>query len=157
MRLGRHGNIVLCGQAKSCGTTGLGVAFHHYQFGDKPVHGQVVEQSFVNPETERPGIIQAWLEDVRVFGQHILPVGRPVISPSVISKQTVDHLGPAVLGRVLQKDCNLRLAGNHADCVQGDPPQELKVLSLVGGYNFSGFRIGGTFTNPLGDQFAFGL
>ena len=45
----------------------------------------------MQPQTERPGVIEVGLEDAGILGQYILPVADPVIRPARAFQESVDQ------------------------------------------------------------------
>ena len=81
IRLGRHRHIVLRGHLESLGSTAQLRTFHRDQLSHKTIHRQIILQRFVNPKPERACVVQRRIHDRRIFSQHILPIGYPVIGP----------------------------------------------------------------------------
>jgi hypothetical protein len=121
------------------------------EFGDHQIEGFVIEERLVDPPTERPGIVQRGVEDVRVFGEDILPVAHPVISGAWISEEAVDQA--SAFGGVLVREegFDLGFGGDDAEGVEGDSSQEGEVVGEGGEGGWERTELGpdGTFVDPL--------
>ena len=118
--LGGHGHVVLRGDAEAGWTAGGGAALETQQFGDHEVERLAVGERFVNPPAERTGVVQRGIQDVRVLGEDVLPVARPVVGGARVVQQAVDDLRALVGRGVGGEGLNLSKAGRHADGVERD-------------------------------------
>ena len=120
--------IVLAGDFKTGRPSESLTALHQNQFGREPVKRLVVDERFVNPPAERAGVVQRRVDDVRVFGEGVLPVADPAISPAIVCEQTVDDDRSPFLLRSREVIFYESRRGRRADRVERDSSQKLPVV-----------------------------
>ena len=126
--LGRHGQVVLRGFSESGGSSIPGASAHHDQFGGETVHRLVVFQCIEDPVSKGTGVVQVGLEKVGIFGEGILPIANPVVRPSILPEDSVDHLCPLVGGGVRLKGAYHLEWGSYAQSIYPNPPEKSKVI-----------------------------
>ena len=148
-----HGHVVLRGDTEASRTAGRGGALESQELGDHEVERLMVGERFVNPPAERAGVVQGGIQDVRVLGEDVLPVARPVVGGARVVQQAVDDLRALVGRGVGGEGLNLGEAGRHADGIKGDAAQEDEVFGqrIDGGGKCAVVRPSGAFLNPLLD------
>ncbi len=121
---GGHRNIVFRSHRKSGSSTSTNIAFHANQLGHKAIHRFVLEQCVMDPPSKWTRVIQRWLEYARVFRKNILPVTRPMISPTIIIEQLIDYLFAFARIAVLQELASCFRVWYHTDRIEINSTQE---------------------------------
>ncbi len=131
MRLRGHRNIVLRRHPEP-GWTALQLpALHHDEFGDEPVKRLILQERLVDEPTKRAGVVQRWIDDVWVLSQDILPIADPVIRPSFVCQQTLNHLRATCGGGVGQIGGDLLASWNGSNRVQRDAAEKREVTQML--------------------------
>ena len=156
--LGGHGDVVLGGDAEAGRAASGGGALEAEELGHHEVERFMVGERFVNPPAEWTGVVQRGIQDVRVLGEDVLPVARPMVGGARVVQQAVDDLRALVGRGVGGEGFNFGEAGRHADGVERDATQEGEVfgqrIDRGGQRAVVGPR--GAFLDPLLDGCDFG-
>ena len=129
---GGQGHVVLRRNREPGGSSVLGATAQTNQFGDQQIERLAVLQGLQQPPAERARIVQGGVQDVRILGQHVLPVAHRVVRRPGIREQSVDRAGAAIGGPVRLECSDLRQRGGHAHRVEGYAAQEGEVIGQRG-------------------------
>ena len=139
---GGHGNVVAGGGAESGRAAEAFGALHAEEFGDEEVHGAVVGEGLVKIPAEGAGVVEGGVEDVRVFGEHVLPVAHPAVGPAGIGEEAVDGVGAFVGAGVGLESFDLGEGRSDADGVESDTTEEGEFVAERGDFDAGNVEFG---------------
>ena len=144
-------DVVLRCDAEACGAAVFGTAAEVEEFGDHEVERFVIEEGFMNPPAEGASVIQRGVEDVWVFGQHVLPVPDAVIGSAGICEKAVDEVGALLRVFVGDERVDFGLGRDDSEGVEGHSAQEGEIVGegCEGGGEGAELRPDGAFVDPL--------
>ena len=113
---------------------------HHDQFGGETIHRFVVSQGIEDPVSKRACVVQVGLEKVGVLGEGVLPITYPIVRPSVLLDDPVDHLCPLFGGGIRLKGAYHLEWRSHTQGIYPNPPKKSQVIHEESSFgNFLGF------------------